>query len=386
MAPSTIQNTHTRVCIIGVGYVGEHLVEVFSRGYEVIGYDVSAKRVREMQLRFADNDNVTIQSTLDGLSKCNLFCISVPTLLKNDNSIDSSYVEAAAQTVAKVAQPGATIVMESSVSVGMTRTLLGGLRDKGFFVGFSPERVDPGRTDPPAEKIAKIISGLDSESLERVQKYYSKVYETVVPVSTMETAEMCKLYENCFRMINVAYVNEISDACTKHGIDSMEMINACASKPYGFMPFYPGLGVGGSCIYINPDYLFINNNLPLLRKATTTTRLRPKDKAIEFAAKYPEVENVLVIGAGFKPGQSLTLNSPSLDYAKALNGLGLNVSVYDPLVENFDGLKHITQKEFNVTSLQKNFDKVVIGMRQTDVDFSVLEELPTDMVVEAYLV
>ena len=159
------------VCVIGVGYVGEHLVDVFSKVHNVIGYDVSPYRVELMQKYFADKPNVTIQSTLDGLDNCDLFCISVPTLLNAEkNGIDTSYIESAAKTIDKVAKKGSIVVIESSVAVGMTRDIMGHFRkDRGLYIGFSPERVDPGRTDPPADKIPKIISGIDNESLEKIK-------------------------------------------------------------------------------------------------------------------------------------------------------------------------------------------------------------------------
>jgi len=375
-----------RVCIVGVGYVGEHLVDVFSKVFQVHGYDISPKRVAEMTQRFVDRPNVMIQSTSQGLEECNIFCISVPTLLKAENTIDSSYVEAASAMVQNVARPGSVVVMESSVAVGMTRKLLGKLRETGLYVGFSPERVDPGRTQPSADKIPKIISGYDDESLEKVKEFYGEVFDTVVPVSSMETAEMCKLFENCFRMVNVAYVNEVSDACLRHDIKPLEMIQACATKPYGFMPFYPGLGVGGYCISINPSYLFVNNDLPLLKQATDMTRSRPLQKAKIFVEKHKDARNVLVIGAGFKPGQSVLVNSPSLDFANGLRAFGRNVWVHDPLVEYCPGLTMLSTKDFTPDELTRRFDKVVIGMKQVQVDYDVLSKLSKDMVIDAYVV
>ena len=361
------------VCVIGVGYVGEHLVDVFSKVHNVIGYDVSPYRVELMQKYFADKPNVTIQSTLDGLDNCDLFCISVPTLLNAEkNGIDTSYIESAAKTIDKVAKKGSIVVIESSVAVGMTRTIMGHFRkERDLYIGFSPERVDPGRTDPPADKIPKIISGMDNESLEKIKEFYESVFDHVVPVSSMETAEMCKLYENCFRMINVAYVNEIADNCGSHGIDVYEMVRACSTKPFGFMPFYPGLGVGGHCIPVNPFYLFTNNKLPLLKSATDVTLKRPEEKANQI-----EEENVLVVGLAFKPGESYTMNSPGLDIANALVTNGKNVTVYDPLVDpETKPVKHhkfLDNEDWNSEYIINNFDAVVVAIKQRDIDFTVL--------------
>ncbi len=363
------------VCVIGVGYVGEHLVDVFSKVHNVIGYDVSEHRVKQMTERFADKPNVRIQSTLDGLQDCDLFCISVPTLLNVEkNGIDTSYVDSAAKTIEKVAKEGAVVVVESSVAVGMTRDIMGHFRkDKNLYVGFSPERVDPGRTDPPADKIPKIISGIDNESLEKIKELYSSVFDVVVPVSSLETAEMCKLFENCFRMINIAYVNEISDNCINHGIDVYEMVRACSTKPFGFMPFYPGLGIGGHCIPVNPFYLFTNNNLPLLKAATDVSLKRPVTEANHIMTI---ADNILVVGLAFKPGESYTMNSPGLDMANVFYENGKKVVVYDPLVDpESNPVRHLTfldGDEWNSEYISNNFDVVVVAIKQKNIDFNVL--------------
>lgn len=378
MASTTTINTNTNtitVGVIGVGYVGEHLVTTFGKKFKVIGYDLSKARVEYLKEtpQIKDNSLIKLQYTTDGLNECDLFCISVPTLLRNDKSVDDSYVKSAGKTVEEFAKPGATVVMESSVSVGMTRSILGHLRDKNIFVGFSPERVDPGRVEPPCDEIPKIISGLDQESLSKVHEYYSQVFKTTVKVSSSETAEMCKLYENCFRMVNIAYANEAADECEKHNIDVYEMIKACATKPFGFMPFYPGLGVGGHCIPVNPFYLDTNCDFKLLMQATHTTLQRPQQKAQELVAKYPEATNFLVVGVAFKPGESYTMNAPGLEFAKALkNNHKKKVTILDPLVTS---LKDFDTLSFGGSILcieHKQFDIVVIAMKQHKVHFSAL--------------
>ena len=368
-----------QVCIIGVGYVGEHLVEVFSKKYKVIGYDVSPDRVNLMKQRFSNKSNVTIQSSMDNLNESDLFCISVPTLLKSDKTIDTSYVDSAVNMLSNTAKNGSTIVMESSVSVGMTRNLLGEFRKKNIYIGFSPERVDPGRIEPAADKIPKIISGLDVESLENVFNFYNTVFEKVVKVSSTETAEMCKLYENCFRMINIAYINEISDNCHKLGIDVYEMVKACSSKPYGYMPFYPSLGVGGHCIPVNPFYLFTNNSLPLLEAATNASLDRPKQKAHNFMNDM----KILVVGLAFKPGESYTMNSPGLEFANELIKMGKNVVVYDPLVNHeskpVSHLKFLDPEKWNSDYITQNFTSIVIAIKQNKIDYNILNNIKEKM-------
>lgn len=371
-----------RVCIVGVGYVGENLVSAFMERNNVTGYDISEKRIADLKLKY-QGSNVHLQTTSDGIEECGLFCIAIPTPIKDvDGSmlVDLTFVEKACETVASKARPGAVVVMESSVSIGTTRRLLSKLRERGIYVGFSPERVDPGRVDPPAHKIPKIVSGIDPESLEAVRSWYKTAFDSVVPVSSMETAEMCKLYENCFRMVNIAYVNEIADACAKHGIDPHEMISASATKPFGFMPFWPGLGVGGSCIPINPYYLFQNNRLPLLEAATNMTRARPVHKADELVAAYPTAHRILVVGLGFKPGQSLTLHSPSIPFVEELLLKGKRVWVYDPLVRD-SSYETLDESRWNEEYLDANIDLVCVACRQHLVDFSVLGRLSSSKVV-----
>lgn len=368
-SPEQTQNTDTKVCVIGVGFVGEHLVDVFSKRYKVYGYDVSPQRVKAMKERFAENKNVIIQNSQDNLDECSLYLISVPTLLTKTHEIDTSYIKSAVDIVEKYAKTGATVVMESSVSVGMTKMFLSSLRDKGIYVGFSPERVDPGRTEPPVEQIAKIVSGIDEESLQQVYRYYSNVFKNIHKVSSMETAEMCKLYENCFRMVNIAYANEVADVCKSHQIDVYEMVNACSTKPFGFMPFYPSLGVGGHCIPVNPFYLFTNCNLPLLKHATDITLTRPQMKAVEFTG----YNNILVVGVAFKPGESYTMNSPGLAFATELAKLGKNVTIFDPLVscDLSNNMNMLPPSSWNKETLE-SYDAIVVTIKQVDVDMSVL--------------
>jgi nucleotide sugar dehydrogenase len=320
------------VCVIGVGYVGVHLVETFMNGYNVIGVDVNPKRIEDLKIKFSEYNNVQLQSDYSNLEHCDVFLISVPTLVKGEN-IDMSYLTNVKTQLEPIVQEGALIVVESSVYVGATREIFGEFLNKGIFVGFSPERVDPGRIEPKMEDIPKVISGVNEDSLKVIQRIYSKVIKHVVPVSSTECAEMCKLYENCFRMINIAYVNEISDMCNQIGINPYEMISASATKPFGFMPFYPGVGVGGHCIPVNPYYLFKNGNLPVLKFSTELMNNRPKKKAHELLHKYKNAENILICGIGFKKGESLLTNSPAFSLYNQLKALGKNVVVFDPIVQ-----------------------------------------------------
>jgi nucleotide sugar dehydrogenase len=378
------------VAVIGVGYVGEHLVAEFSKHYDVLGYDVSEARVKLLADRFAANPRLRMTHAARDLAAATHFLISVPTLLLPDKTIDSSFLRAALAAVGLHARRGATVVVESSVAVGMTRALLGPLaRERGFFAGMSPERVDPGRSEPPAHAIPKVVSGLDDVapgSLDAILRLYSRAFDRVVPVSRPEVAEMMKLYENCQRMVCIAYANEMADACLSHGIDPFEVCRAAATKPFGYMPFAPGLGVGGHCIPVNPYYLLSNSSFPLLEAAADTMRARPAavaQRAVERLCQAGEGGSdgrprVLVAGIGFKVGQSHLANSPGLELAKALVLADkVEVSWVDPLVaqEAVPQIPRLDVADWSAESLQGRFDMVIVAFRQHGLDFSVLDQL-----------
>jgi len=380
LAPTTTMNATPKpqVCVVGVGYVGEHLACVFARKFLVLGCEVSAARVDHLKRVHGAHPNLEFATSPDRAVDADLFCIAVPTPIRAGGAggIDLTYLDAAVATVAGLAKPGAAVVVESSVAVGTTRRVLSPLRERGLFIGFSPERVDPGRVDPPAHAVPKVLAAIDEPSMDRLQTLYGAVFDHVVSVSTLETAEMSKLFENCFRLVNIAYANEIADACAGHGIDPYEMVTACATKPYGYMPFVPGLGAGGPCIPVNPHYLLVNNDLPLLERAMRANAGRPAARAAALVAKHPSASRILVSGIGFKPGQALTIHSPGLELAQALSRLGKAVTVHDPLAgagkADVDGLAVLNENDWTVAALVQHFDLVCIAMPQAGVDFGVL--------------
>ncbi|KAI0846246.1 nucleotide sugar dehydrogenase [Daldinia vernicosa] len=423
------ENKEPVVAVIGCGYVGTQLIGSFSSHYDVLGFDVSKEQLRRLEEEFG-GEGSRVSFTLDprNLSRATHFLISVPTLLKADKTIDTSYVRSALTNVWKYARPGSTVVIESSVAIGMTRQLLGPLaKEKGFFAGMSPERIDPGRTDPPMHVIPKVISGLDDVvpgSLAAITRLYSRVFDSIVPVSTPETAEMTKLYENCQRMIAITYANEMADACIGHGIDPYEVCRAASTKPFGYTPFTPGLGVGGHCIPVNPYYLMANSSFPLLKMATETTWQRPEKigqrvldalfreaphntstqtsanseslhlskesdfkhvERTETTSRISRSEKssslfrprVLVVGVGFKAGQSHLSNSPGLKLIQTLADSGrVDVMFADALVKQ-TAIPHIPRldmSDWNKSSLE-GFDMIIIAFKQKDMDFKVLDEV-----------
>lgn len=384
-----IESVEPCVCVIGVGFVGEALLREFGRVFNSIGFDISQKRIEELAKSFTSLPNVTLTTDMASLSQATHYLISVPTPLKRDRSVNMIHLVSAISTTFKQARPGSVIVLESSVCVGTTRQFFSAYKDV-YHCGMSPERVDPGRTQPTAKEITKLVSGLTPKALVVIQSIYAKVFDHVVPVSSPETAEMTKLFENCQRMINIAYVNEMADAARSHGVDPDEMIHAASSKPYGFTPYTPGLGVGGTCIPINPFYLFANNkNLPVLEEATAQMRKRPSTKARKFHTRITSSlsgrsPRVLVVGIGYKPGQSLLSGSPGLAFAERLRRLGCSrLAFYDPLVqgEALGWMEKLQEVSWHSLYLEKNFDAIAICLRQTNIDFRVIEKLHTSKVI-----
>ncbi|KAF7561589.1 hypothetical protein G7046_g2552 [Stylonectria norvegica] len=383
-------NTEPLVAVIGVGYVGEHLVGAFSNNYNVVGYDVSEARTAQLASKQAPGSRVRFTSKAQDLADATHFLISVPTLLLPDKTIDSSYLRSALAAVGLYARQGSVVVIESSVAVGMTRELLGPLaKERGFFAGMSPERVDPGRVEPPARSIPKVVSGLDDMvpgSLDAIMRLYSQSFDQVIPVSRPEVAEMMKLYENCQRMVCIAYSNEMADACLGHNIDPYEVCRAASTKPFGYMPFSPGLGVGGHCIPVNPWYLLSNSSFPLLQAASEKMHTRPAaiaQRAVErlYAKAEPRDglrPRVLVVGIGFKRGQSHLANSPGLELAKSLMLTDkLQVTWADPLVaqQAVPQIARLADSDWTVESLEQNFDMIIVAFRQDGLDFNVLDRV-----------
>ncbi|KAF2138289.1 uncharacterized protein K452DRAFT_353155 [Aplosporella prunicola CBS 121167] len=371
------------ICVVGVGFVGEALLREFGHKFRSIGFDISNDRIEELRSLLKGYTNITLTTNKDALASATHYLISVPTLLKEDRSVDLSHLLSAITMVLSYARPGCVIVIESSVSVGTTRQIFGPYQGI-FHCGMSPERVDPGRIIPTAKEVPKIVSGLTTKSLAAIKNIYAQAFDHIVPVSKPEVAEMTKLFENCYRMVNVAYVNEMADAARSHGVDPTEMIQAASSKPYGFTPFQPGLGVGGHCIPINPFYLFANNkHLPVLEKATAKMWQRPVKVARSVHRRITTMTKgkpprILVVGMGFKPGQSVLSCSPGLAFAEKLRDLGCaRLTFYDPLVpqDHIRWMEKLKEEDWNQQIIDEQFDAVAICVRQTGVNFKVTEML-----------
>ncbi|PWN17746.1 nucleotide sugar dehydrogenase [Microstroma glucosiphilum] len=337
------------VLIVGAGFVGEHLIDCFSQAFLTFALDHNPHRCSHLRARYARNANVHIISHVDEEQRSKEFdlcLISVPTLLLADQvSVDTQDIVRAVRDVGIHARRGSAVVIESSVKVGTSRQLLEPLRKRGVYVGYSPERVDPGRTYPIFRDIPKLVAGIDQESLDQINKFYQRVFTTTVPVRSLETAEMTKLFENCQRLLLISYVNEIADTCAELDIDIHDVCEAARTKPFGYVPFFPSLGAGGHCIPVNPWYLLADgHNLPTLRQAALSNQERPLQKAREIfqlateatdehqPCIEPKLPRILVYGIGFKKGSSSLAYSSAALLADELTSMGACVKYFDEAV------------------------------------------------------
>lgn len=355
-----------RVAVVGMGYVGLPLAVVFAEaGFDVTGIDpitskmdalnrgesyildVSSEQVRALvdQGRLRGTTDYAVLNDVDAVSIC------VPTPLRKTGDPDLSYIVSAAESLAPYLHPGMVIVLESSTYPGTTRELVlpiltekSGLEvGKDFFLAFSPERVDPGRKDWTTYNTPKVIGGITAACCEVSTAWYQQAIQTVVPVSSTEVAEMTKLLENTFRMINIGLVNELAIMCDRLKIDVWEVIEAAATKPFGFMKFTPGPGLGGHCIPIDPLYLSwklrsvkytarfidlaseINTNMPRFVVSKVQDALNQHGKPVKGS-------KILVLGAAYKADIDDLRESPALDVIHLLREKGAVVSYHDPYI------------------------------------------------------
>lgn len=354
--------------VIGLGYVGLPLaMEFVAAGFGVIGYDVSARVVDALmagQSHIQDVPAAQVQAAVargsfvattleDRLAECDAISIAVPTPLSKTRDPDMAYVLSAADAIARQAHPGLCVVLESTTYPGTTRELLQPrLEARGLtvgvdvFVAFSPERVDPGNAVYHTKNTPKVVGGVTPACVAVAAALYASCIDTVVPVSSPEAAELVKLLENTFRAVNIGLVNEIAIMCDKLGVNVWEVIDAAATKPFGFMKFTPGPGIGGHCIPLDPHYLAwkmrtlnyktrfidlaseINSHMPEWVVARTASSLNDMSKAVRGS-------RVLVLGVAYKRDIDDVRESPALDVIRLLEERGAHVEYHDPFVHEF---------------------------------------------------
>jgi UDP-N-acetyl-D-glucosamine dehydrogenase len=358
-------NRSAVIGIVGLGYVGLPLaVEMAEAGYTVMGFDISTRVVdllnkgtshvqdipSERLKRCVTSGKFMATTDLARMREPDCIIIAVPTPLSKTRDPDVSYIVAATESVAKALRAGQAVILESTTYPGTTRELmLPALEKSGlkvgvdFFLAFSPERVDPGNPKYNTRNTPKVIGGITPACAEVVTALYQPAIDTLVPVSSPESAELVKLLENTFRSVNIGMVNEMAIVCDKLGVDVWEVIHAAATKPFGFMKFTPGPGVGGHCIPLDPHYLAwkmrtLNYRTRFIELAGEINAEMPEFwvqkvvDALNDASKAVRGSTVLVLGVAYKKDIDDVRESPALDIIRLLEKMGAKVQYHDPFI------------------------------------------------------
>jgi UDP-N-acetyl-D-glucosamine dehydrogenase len=402
-----IGNRSATFGVIGLGYVGLPLATSFAEvGFSVLGFDVHHPTVeglnrgrthikdvsQETVANLIEAGRFSATSDMSRLAEVDVISICVPTPLSKTRDPDISYVQAATASVAANLRHGQLVILESTTYPGTTREVIlpqleatGLVAGEDFFLAFSPERIDPGNPNYGITNTPKVVGGLEPKSTELGMQFYSAAIQHVHPVSTPEAAEMVKLHENTFRAVNIALANETAMMCDRLGIDVWEVIDAAKTKPFGFMPFYPGPGIGGHCIPLDPHYLSwkmktLNYKARFIDLASEINSGMPEYWVEKVAAVLNEQEksvkgsSILVIGVAYKPDIDDTRESPALDIIALLQEAGANVSYHDPYVPEIVVPAGAMQSEELLHDSLSAVDVVVIATNHKNINFRAVLE------------
>jgi len=396
-----IEDKTAKVGVAGLGYVGLSLAVEFAKGgYKVSGVDISQERiakilqgksyVRDVQSKdiafLVQSGQLNTSSSYDLLRDADTISICVPTPLRKTKDPDTSYIRSAIAEIKRIFHTPLLIVLESTTYPGTTRELvvneieaLGCKVGKDFYVAFSPERVDPANLTFSTKNTPKVIGGATKRCAEIARRLYAKTIEKVVVVNSTEEAEMIKLLENTFRSVNIALVNELAQMCDRMGIDIWNVIEGAKTKPFGFMPFYPGPGIGGHCIPLDPMYLSwkaktfdfynrfielatdINGNMPHFVVSKLSRILNERKKPLNGS-------KILILGIAYKKDTDDTRESPGLEIYRLLKKERCSVDYNDPYVRSFeDGGKAVRSKNISAQMLRK-YDCVILSTDHSNYD------------------
>ena len=410
-----ISDGHARIGVIGLGYVGLPLIVEFClKGYESIGFEVDSHKTDEISAgrsyivdvtsenlkKCVDSGKLTATTDFSQLAKCDVIIICVPTPLRKTKDPDMSYILTAGGEIQKYMRRGQLIILESTTYPGTTDEVLqpmfeekGFKLDADFLLAFSPERVDPGNPQFQTHNIPKVVGGCSNDSTEIAALLYGRIVGQVHTVSSARVAEAAKLWENTFRAINIGMANEMAKLCNALGIDTWEVVRAAATKPFGFMPFYPGPGIGGHCIPLDPHYLSwkarqhgfdsqfislaeqVNSTMPNYVVELATTALNDAKKAVNGS-------KILILGVAYKKDIDDMRESPALSIIDLLRADGADVYYHDPFVPEvtFDHAYTIGagdplyNKELT-DDLIRDADCVIICTEHSPVDYAHVCEL-----------
>jgi UDP-N-acetyl-D-glucosamine dehydrogenase len=403
-----IQKKYVNVAVIGMGYVGLPLAITFANaGFNVIGIEPNEEKVEMInrgESYIGDIPNAVLRKHTEAgriratrdysiLSEIDAVSICVPTPLSKKRDPDMSFIVSASNGLAPYMHRGMVVVLESSTYPGTTRELVLPILTEGndlkvgedFFLAFSPERMDPGRSDWTTYNTPKIVGGITQACTDVASAWYGKALETIIPVSSCEVAEMAKLLENTFRMVNISMVNEIAQMCDRLGIDVWEVVDAAGTKPFGFMKFNPGPGMGGHCIPVDPLYLSwkmktLNYTARFIDLASEIDANMPRyvvGKIQDALNRYKKAINgskVLLIGVTYKPNISDLRESPAIDISHLLLEKGAEVSYFDPYVPEIDQDGLLMQSEKDLAAAVEKADCVAIITNHSKIDYAMVLE------------
>jgi len=405
-----IEGREMTVGVVGLGYVGLPLMVAFAdAGFGVIGYDTDPSKVEavnagrvyiehlgsEVMGKLAGSEKVTATTAVADLAEADAVLICVPTPLTRHREPDMTYVERTAEALGGVVREGQLIVLESTTYPGTTREVLvagleaGGLKaGRDFGVAYSPEREDPGNASFKATQIPKVVGGLTETCLDAADALYAAVVPKTVRVTSVDTAEATKLLENIFRSVNIALVNELKTVFERMGIDVWEVIDAAATKPFGYMPFYPGPGLGGHCIPIDPFYLTWRARefevptrfIELAGEINTQMPERVVDKVVSALSDHGKPlkgAKVMVVGLAYKADVDDIRESPSLRLIELLKRGGAAVSYHDPHVPRLTPTRHYDHDMSSVALSAESLggvDAVLIATAHKAVDYQLIAD------------
>jgi UDP-N-acetyl-D-glucosamine dehydrogenase len=380
------------VAVIGQGYVGLPLaISAASAGHYVTGVDLNPALVAKLNSGISPIGDVTNQelkqvleshhyksvTRIEDGGSFEVFVICVPTPLTYDNQPDLSFVKAAAESIERVMINTNLIILESTVAPGTTRSFVSGLLGKSgklFDLAYSPERIDPSNENWKISNTPKLVAGLTEPAMLRAVDFYSSFIDNVISCSNVEVVETAKLLENSFRLVNISFINEVAEYCDKIGIDVKEVVKAASTKPYGFMPFYPGAGIGGHCIPVDPIYLAsaakgVGVETKLIDLANEINKSRAKyflHRANNIVGSLQD-KRILVIGVAYKPNVSDTRETPAFNLIHLLREAGARVEWHDDLVKTWEGESS--------SSISDKFDLAILVNPHSNTDLSSLNQV-----------
>ena len=398
------------IAVVGLGYVGLPLACALAEaGHRVIGIDLSIEKVEGINAgrshiedvppsqvkRLVEERRLRAYTDYHGVSKANVVIIAVPTPIDEYRVPELGYVRSAAHSLAKVVSRGTLVVLESTTYPGTTEEIvIPAFRERGYlpgedlFIGYSPERIDPGNRDWNISNTPKVVSGLTKTCLELVLALYGCVAKTLVPVSNIRTAEIEKLFENIFRGVNIALVNEFQIICDAFGIDVWEVIRACSTKPYGYMTFYPGPGLGGHCVPVDPFYLAwkarqLNVNTEFIELSGRVNARMPEyvvkkvDQLLNDRQRAMNGARVGLLGVAYKKNSSDVRESPAIKIIELLLKEGAIVTYHDPHVPSLRVNGHMMYSEPVLEDFLAGQDGSVVVTDHDSIDWTkVLEFAP----------